>query len=105
MDNNNLETLKLENGDFRTTLSDKFLNRKPYTVAQQAVTAAIPGTIMSVLVKEGQRVKSGDALCILDSMKMNNTICSDKNGVVSKIYIKKGESVAKDALMIEISEK
>ena len=104
MESNNLETLQLENGEYRTMLSDKYCHRKPYTVTQQAVTAAIPGTIMSVLVKEGQRVKNGDALCILDSMKMNNTICTDKSGVVSKIYIKEGESVAKDALMIEITE-
>lgn len=104
MENNNLETLRLENGEYLTTLSDKYRNRKPYAVAQQAVTAAIPGTVMSVLVKEGQSVKRGDALCILDSMKMNNTICTDKSGTVSKIYIKEGEPVAKDALMIEITE-
>lgn len=104
MEKNNLDILNLENGEFLTTLTDKYLKRKPFTVAQKAITAAIPGTIMSVLVKEGQKVKGGDALCILDSMKMNNTICSDKSGIVSNIYIKEGESVAKDALMIEITE-
>lgn len=104
MESNNLEILQLENGEYRTTLTDKFSNRKPYVAAQHVVTAAIPGTIISVLVKKGQKVKRGDALCILDSMKMNNTIFADEDGVVCGIHIKEGDVVGKDALMMEFSE-
>lgn len=104
MECNNFEMLHLENGEYRTILTDKFRNRKPYVATQHVVTAAIPGTIISVLVEKGQEVKRGDALCILDSMKMNNTIFADENGIVSKIHIKEGDVVGKDALMMEFAE-
>ena len=96
-----MEVLHLENGDFRTVLSPKFQNRKHYEAPKNMVTAAIPGTIMSVMVKEGQQVKRGDALCVLDSMKMNNTICAPENGIVKTVYITVGESVGKNAPMVE----
>lgn len=97
-----LETLKLEGGEFRTTLSEKYRKRKPYSLSKPIIKAAIPGIIMEVLVKEGQQVKRGDAICVLDSMKMNNTICSSYNGVVSKIYITVGQMVGKDTPLVEI---
>lgn len=96
-----LDILQLENGEFKTVLSAKYKNRKPYQPQRNMVTAAIPGTILSVMVKEGQQVHRGDALCILDSMKMNNTICAADEGVVKKVYIAVGESIAKDAPMVE----
>ena len=96
-----LETIKLESGEYQTQFSDKFLKRKPYTAPEPIVKAAIPGTIIEVLVKEGQSVKRGDALCVLDSMKMNNTICATDNGVVKKVYIIVGQSVGKNAPLVE----
>ena len=96
-----LDVLQLENGAFKTTLSEKYKNRKPYEQLKNMVTAAIPGTILSVQVKEGQKVKRGDVLCILDSMKMNNTICAADDGIVKKVFITVGESIAKDAPMVE----
>lgn len=96
-----LETLHLESGDYKTLLSPKYLKRKPYQKPENIVKAAIPGTIMEVLVKEGQQVKRGDALCVLDSMKMNNTICASNDGIVKKVCVSKGQSVGKDAIMFE----
>lgn len=100
--NMELETIVLEDGEFRTTISEKFRNRKAYTTPEPIVKSAIPGTIMEVLVKEGQQVKRGDALCVLDSMKMNNTICSSFSGVVKKVYITAGQMVGKDAPLVEL---
>lgn len=96
-----LDILQLENGEYRTTFNYKFKNRNPYEQPKNVVTAAIPGTILSVLVKEGQQVKRGDALCVLDSMKMNNTICAANEGIVKKVYVAVGAPIAKDAPMIE----
>ena len=96
-----MEVLKLEDGEYQTQLTEKFLKRKPYQKPENIVTAAIPGTIMEVLVKEGQQVKRGDALCILDSMKMNNTICASDNGTVKKVYIEAGQPVGKNAPLVE----
>ena len=96
-----MEVLHLEGGDYKTLLTEKYKKRKPYEKPQNVVTAAIPGTIMEVLVKEGQQVHRGDALCVLDSMKMNNTICAANDGIVKKVHITVGQSIGKDALMVE----
>lgn len=96
-----MEVLHLESGDYITLLTEKYKKRKPYQKPENIVTAAIPGTIMSVLVKEGQQVHRGDALCVLDSMKMNNTICATNDGTVKKIHITVGQSIGKDAVMFE----
>lgn len=96
-----METLRLESGDYQTQLTPKYLNRKAYSAPEPIVKAAIPGTIMEVLVKEGQQVKRGDALLVLDSMKMNNTICASDDGTVKKVYVTVGQSVGKDAPMVE----
>ena len=96
-----MDILKLEGGEYKTQLTPKYKNRKQYEKPQNVVTAAIPGTIMEVLVKEGQQVHRGDAICVLDSMKMNNTICAANDGVVKKVHISVGQSIGKDALMVE----
>jgi biotin carboxyl carrier protein len=96
-----MEVLKLESGEYKTQLTPKYKNRKSYEKPQNIITAAIPGTIMEVLVKEGQRVKRGDALLVLDSMKMNNTICTPNDGVVKKVYIQAGQPVGKNAPLVE----
>jgi biotin carboxyl carrier protein len=96
-----MEVLHLESGDYKTVLTEKYKKRKSYEKPQNVVTAAIPGTIMEVLVKEGQQVHRGDALCVLDSMKMNNTICATNDGIVKKIHITVGQSIGKDAVMFE----
>lgn len=96
-----METIKLESGEYQTLLTPKYLNRKAYSAPEPIVKAAIPGTIMEVLVVEGQQVKRGDALCILDSMKMNNTICASDDGMVKKVYIEAGQPVGKNAPLVE----
>ena len=96
-----MEVLHLESGDYKTQLTPKYLKRKPYQKPKIIVTAAIPGTIMEVLVKEGQQVHRGNALCVLDSMKMNNTISAANDGIVKKVHITVGQSIGKDVPMIE----
>ena len=97
-----MEVLRLESGDYQTQLTPKYQNRKAYSAPEPVAKAAIPGIIMEVLVKEGQQVKRGDALCILDSMKMNNTICASDNGTVKKVYIAAGQPVGKNAPLVEL---
>ena len=67
----------------------------------KAVTAPLPGTIMSFKVKVGDTVKSGDTVCILEAMKMENDIHSTKSGVVREILVNVGDAVSAGAdLMI-----
>ena len=62
----------------------------------------IPGTILNVFVKEGDIVKEGEPLLILEAMKMQNSILSTVSGQVVKINVAKDENVAKGAVLIEI---
>lgn len=57
------------------------------------ITAPMPGTIIDVKIKEGQNVKKGDVLTILEAMKMENEIIAPENGTVSFINVASGASV------------
>ncbi|MCG0277790.1 MAG: biotin/lipoyl-binding protein [Thermanaeromonas sp.] len=57
------------------------------------VTAPMPGNILSIKVKEGEEVKAGQVLLILEAMKMQNEIVAPRNGKVKKIYVSAGQSV------------
>lgn len=71
------------------------------TGAGEAVTAPMPGTILKVNVSQGQAVKAGDVLCVLEAMKMENDITAPKDGTVTQVVVSKGSSVATgDALIV-----
>ncbi len=65
-----------------------------------ALTAPMPGTIVAVKVSNGSTVKAGDALVILEAMKMEHTIFSPINGVVKNVLFKQGEQVALGAELL-----
>ncbi len=58
-----------------------------------AITAIMPGLIIKVLKKEGDRVQAGDVVVVLEAMKMQNELHAKKSGVVKSIHVKQGESV------------
>lgn len=64
------------------------------------VVSPLPGSIIKVLVSEGQAVKKGDILLQLESMKMANDIAAECDGTVSKIAVKAGDNVMQDDLLI-----
>ena len=66
------------------------------------VRAAMPGKIVQVEVKEGDRVAPGTGLLIIEAMKMENEIRSEGPGVVKAILVKPGMAVERDAVLIEI---
>ena len=68
------------------------------------IHAQIPGLVSCIFVKEGDRVKMGAKLCILEAMKMENEITSPKNGTVTHIHIVSGDNVEKGNLLMEISD-
>lgn len=65
-----------------------------------SLKAPMPGLIHSLKVNQGQAVKKGDPLLILEAMKMENVIKSPGDGVVSKIHVKEKASVEKNTLLI-----
>ena len=71
------------------------------TGAGEAVNAPMPGTILKVNVTQGQAVKEGQVLCVLEAMKMENEIMAPKAGTVTQVVTSKGASVnTGDALVV-----
>lgn len=75
---------------------------KPATTSG-AVTSPMPGTILDVKVKEGDKVKKGQVLMILEAMKMENEIMASSDGQVKTVYVEKGASVNTGDPLVEIS--
>ncbi len=68
------------------------------------IGSPLPGTIVNIFVKEGDTVKVGQKLMILEAMKMENNIDSDKDGKVISIPVRPGQSVMEGDTLIEIGE-
>lgn len=69
----------------------------------QSIEAPMPGNILNITVKEGDRVKKGDILLILEAMKMENEIVSPIDGVISFIGVNQGQVVNAGEVLIKIS--
>jgi len=68
------------------------------------ITAPMPGLILEIRVKPGQEVKEGEALLVLEAMKMENIIIAPNDCIIKSVAVKKGEAVDKKQLLIEIEE-
>lgn len=99
------EKFLLNGVEYKTLLTPKWLNRKKWEEPNPYLLEAhIPGTIIQVHVKEGQEVKEGDLLLVLDSMKMENKLVAPFPGKIKKIYVAAGSRIPKGASMIEMEE-
>lgn len=64
------------------------------------IKAPMPGLVLSVLVAEGDEIKKGDSLLVLEAMKMENMIKSPTDGIIKKIAIKQGDKIEKNQVLI-----
>lgn len=67
------------------------------------VRSPLPGVIISIDVKEGQAVKKGQKVAVLEAMKMENEIQADADGTVAEILVQKGDSVLEGADIIKLA--
>lgn len=72
------------------------------TGAGEPVNAPMPGNILKVNVTNGQAVKAGDVLCVLEAMKMENEIMAPKDGTVTQVLVSKGANVDTGAPLVVI---
>ena len=70
--------------------------------SESALCSQIPGKVVSIAINEGDSIKKGDVVCVLESMKMQVSIKAHKDGTVKSIKIKSGGSVAKNDTIAEI---
>ena len=79
------------------------LPEKPKADTSKLVISPMPGLVVSMDVALGQEVQEGEAVCIVEAMKMQNIIRAGANGTVKAINVKAGDSVAADEIMVEFA--
>ena len=67
------------------------------------VVCPMPGLVVSIAVKEGQEVKAGETVAVVEAMKMENVLRAEIDGTVKKINAKPGDSLAVDAVILEFA--
>ena len=96
------KSLIIEGSKYLTHYNKKFSNRKKWVKPdERIIKAVLPGSIFKLNVKNGQKVKKGTTLFVYEAMKMRNHYISPINGVIKKIYVKKGQSFKKDEVLLE----
>ena len=79
-------------------------NRDTGTAGSNVVKAPIPGLIIDILVKVGDKVKGGDVVAKMEAMKMENNILAPMDGKIKSIKIKMGDSVLEGDVLMEMEE-
>jgi len=85
-----------------TDASDKASESKASVNKANAIKAPLPGVITDILVAEGDEVKAGDTVVVLEAMKMANNLQAEKAGKVTAVCVKIGESVMEDDALVVI---
>ena len=80
----------------------KSATAKPAAGAGKTVKSPLPGIIISIDVKEGQAVKRGQKVAVIEAMKMENDILAESDGTVTAIHASKGDSVLEGADIVTI---
>ena len=76
---------------------------KKLSGSEKAVRCPMPGLVISLAVTEGQEVKAGETLAVIEAMKMENVLRAERDGVIKNIRVKQGDSVAVDAVVMEFA--
>lgn len=87
----------------KTSTGAPVVARPAATSSKSGIKSPLPGVILDIKVKEGDTVKKGQLIAILEAMKMENNINADKDGVVSAVKVNKSDSVLEgtDLIIIE----
>ena len=90
--------------DKDTAKFEKYMLEEGVTDLSKYLLSPMPGKIVSVNVKNGQKIKSGESLLILEAMKMENLITATKDAKIKKINVKANDAVEVDQILIEFDE-
>ena len=95
----------------KTTKTPKLVRSKPVPTKEtqpkpvsglSKVEAPLPGTMFKVNVKEGDEVKKGQVIMIMEAMKMENNILAEKDGIINKVLVAEGDAVLQGDVLVEI---
>jgi propionyl-CoA carboxylase alpha chain len=85
----------------REAAAARLMPAKKEADSGKAVRCPMPGLVVSIAVLEGQEVKAGETLAVVEAMKMENVLRAERDGVVKAIKAKPGDSLAVDAVIME----
>jgi propionyl-CoA carboxylase alpha chain len=83
-------------------LHEKLPEKQPADTSKMVISP-MPGLVVSMDVTEGQEVKEGEVVCVIEAMKMQNIIRAERDGVVKTVSAKGGDSVAADEVLVEFA--
>ncbi len=96
-------TLEVQGSVYDTFYTKKFLGRKTWEKPDpNKIWSFIPGTVVEIAVREGQKVDEGQLLVVFEAMKMKNRILAPHAGKIKSIFIKEGERIPKGHTIIEM---
>ncbi len=96
-------TLEITVQDERDLLLERTSNLQSPHARSKDILAPMPGLVLAVLVQPGHRVEVGDALLVIEAMKMENEIRSPIAAVVRAVHVSPGEAVGKNSLLMELA--
>ena len=98
-----LEKLMVDDAEYETTFSPKFMLRKKHVLSDpHRVQAFLPGQILKVYVEAGQNVERNAPLLLLEAMKMENDVRAQLSGRVKAVHVVQGQQVARGDLLLEL---
>jgi len=96
--------LVVDDTEYETEVPEVYAGRgKKEAVDPKNIQAVIPGVIVDIKTRKGQKVTAGDVVIVLEAMKMYNDIEAESDGEVAEIFVSKGDRVAKGQLMIRLA--
>ena len=99
----NMLSVNVNGADYQVELENMNAAAAPAaTGAGQTIKSPLPGIIISVDVKEGQAVKRGQKVAVVEAMKMENDILAECDGTVTAVHARKGDSVLEGADIVTI---
>ena len=102
-DQENKQYIIVHSAKYETTYNKKYLNRKVWEEPNlNHIKSVIPGTIIDILVTEGQVCAEGENILVLEAMKMYNNVQMPFKGRILKVNVEKGQKVPKNFVIIEI---
>lgn len=105
-DTNDYQILVVQGAEYKTKFTRKFINRKFWENPNlNHIYSFIPGTIIDIFVKTGEKVHAGQTLLMLEAMKMHNQVRMPFDGEIVKIHVKKDQVIPKNQILLEIRQK
>jgi len=81
----------------------RLMPAKTLSGSEKSVRCPMPGLVVSIAAAEGQEVKAGETLAVIEAMKMENVLRAERDGVIKSVRVKPGDSVAVDAVIMEFA--